>query len=65
MSAHEIWEGMVRVVPDSMETRPMPYHLDDPDEMVEFLDEESEAMAMGRDTVTRENDIDMLGTYLH
>ncbi|MBP7738478.1 MAG: hypothetical protein KA369_21065 [Spirochaetes bacterium] len=65
MSAQEIWEGMVRVGSNMTEKQPMPYHLDDPDEMVEFLDEDSKAMAMGRDAVSRENDADMMGTYLH
>lgn len=65
MSAQEIWEGMVRVDSNNSEKEFVPYHLEEPEEMIEFLDDETETMALGRDTVNRENDMEVMGTYLH
>ncbi|HNW30290.1 MAG TPA: hypothetical protein PKN50_17575 [Spirochaetota bacterium] len=65
MSAQETWEGMVRVDANVSDRELVPYHLEDPEEMIEFLDDESETMAMGRDSVRRENESELMGTYLH
>ncbi len=65
MSAQEIWEGMVRVDSNMPGQERMPYHLEDPEEMIEFLDDETVTKALGRDSVNRENDMEVMGTYLH
>lgn len=65
MSAQETWEAMVRVDANVNDRELVPYHLEDPEEMIEFLDDETETMAMGRDSVKRENEADLMGTYLH
>ena len=65
MSAQEVWEGLVRVDGNISDRDHVPYHLDDPDEIIEFLDDETGTMAMGRDSVNRENERELMGTYLH
>ena len=65
MSAQEMWESMVREDSNVMDKEFVPYHLEDPEEMIEFLDEETETMAMGKDSVKRENELELMGTYLH
>ncbi len=63
MDAHETWESMVLV--GAMATGEIPYNLDDPEEMISFLDEESEERSMGRDTVQRADPDEGMGTYIH
>lgn len=63
MDAHETWESMVLIGGTS--TGEIPYHLDDPEEMIAFLDEESEERPMGRDAVQRADPEEGLGTYIH
>lgn len=64
MSAQDVWEGMVLVDAGMIGVESMPYRLDDPMELIEFLDEESETRALGRNAVIWENE-EVLGTYLH
>jgi hypothetical protein len=63
MNAHETWEGMVLV--GGTATEETPYHLSDPEEMIAFLDEESNDRSMGRDAVQRSEIEEAPGTYIH
>jgi len=63
MNAHETWEGLVLV--GGTTTEKTPYHLGDPEEMISFLDEESEEHSMGRDAVRRSDMEEAPGTYIH
>jgi hypothetical protein len=63
MNAYETWEGMVLV--DGTATEETPYQLSDPEEMINFLDEESNDRSMGRDAVQRSETEEAPGTYIH
>ncbi len=63
MDAHETWEGMVLV--GGTAAGDIPYRLDDPEEMISFLDEESDERSMGRDAVQRADPEEGFGTYIH
>jgi hypothetical protein len=65
MSAHEIWELMVRENSSLPGNEPVPFHLGDAEEIISFLDDEEENKTMGRDAVKRQNDDEVFGTYLH
>jgi hypothetical protein len=63
MNAHETWEGMVLV--GGTATENTPYQLGDPEEMISFLDEESDERSMGRDAIRRSETEEAPGTYIH
>lgn len=63
MDAHETWEGMVLV--GSATRGKIPYQLDDPEEMISFLDEDSGERSMGKNAVDRADPGEGMGTYIH